>query len=446
MRNWLAQLKGLRRYPSMLAGIIVIAIFVAVSICTVIAIPYSQAITLWRGGPDVTATNPKNAAPTWFNLFTSDKLPSTIIVNSAAGAGTKTEQTLGNGMKQVDITLPFKYTANRFPTDLRLYTQLVNSGSSVNMTVSWLTPDGRTVVLQESHPVKASDIYYIAQDAALRAQLSGAAPQVGLLANPQNKSKALDGNYQVMLTAQIPQTATLDSRLVVYGSVYGLAGTDYRGRDLIVPLLWGAPIALMFGLLAAVGTGLLTFVLAAIGTWLGGKVDKAFQWITQVNLIIPLLPVLILVGHFYSRSIFTMLGLVILLSIFGTTMLTNRAMFLQAKEAPYIEAAQAYGARNFRVIFRYLIPRIAPTLLPEFVLIVPTFVFLEATLAVLGLGDPILPTWGKVLDDAYAQGALYKGLYYWFLEPAVLLMVLGVGFSLIGYSLDRVFNPRLRTV
>jgi peptide/nickel transport system permease protein len=446
MRNWFSGLKGLRRYPSMLAGVIVIALFVGISVYTVIAIPYGQAIVLWRGGPDVTATNPKNAAPAWFNLFTSDKMPSTIIVDSVAGAGTKTEQTLGNGMKQVDITLPFKYTASRFPTDLRLYTQLTNSEGSANVTASWLTPDGRTVVLQEDRPLKASDIYYISQDAALRAQLSGAAPQVGLLANPQNRSKALDGNYQVILTAQIPQTATLNSRLVVYGSVYGLAGTDYRGRDLIVPLLWGAPIALMFGLLAAVGTGVLTFVLAAIGTWMGGKVDKAFQWITQVNLIIPLLPVLILVGHFYSRSIFTMLGLVILLSIFGTTMLTNRAMFLQAKEAPYIEAAQAYGARNFRVIFRYLMPRIAPTLLPEFVLIVPTFVFLEATLAVLGLGDPVLPTWGKVLDDAYAQGALYKGLYYWFLEPAVLLMVLGVGFSLIGYSLDRVFNPRLRTV
>ena len=232
----------------------------------------------------------------------------------------------------------------------------------------------------------------------------------------------------------------------MYGTVYGLAGTDYRGRDLMVPLLWGAPIAIIFGVLAAVGTGVLTFFLSAIGTWLGGKVDTAFQWITQVNLIIPVLPVLILVGHFYSRSIWTMLGLVIALSIFGSTMLTNRAMFLQAKEAPYIEAAQAYGAKNFRIIFRYLSPRIAPTLLPQFVLIVPTFVFLEATLAVLGLGDPVLPTWGKVLDDAYMEGALYKGYYYWFLEPAILLTILGVGFSLIGYSLDRVFNPRLRSV
>jgi peptide/nickel transport system permease protein len=269
---------------------------------------------------------------------------------------------------------------------------------------------------------------------------------VGLFTAPQNQGKALEGNYRLLLTAQVPQTAALDCRLVVYGTVYGLAGTDYRGRDLMTPLLWGAPIALIFGVLAAVGTGLLTFVLSAIGSWLGGWVDRGFQWITQVNLIIPLLPVLIMIGYLYSRSIWVMLGLVIALNIFGSTMLTNRAMFLQAKESPYIEAAQAYGAKNSRIIFRYLMPRIAPTLLPQFVLIVPTFVFLEATLAVLGLGDPVLPTWGKVLDDAFSQGALYKGYFYWFLEPAVLLMLLGIGFSLIGYSLDRVFNPRLRTV
>jgi peptide/nickel transport system permease protein len=445
MKNWLIGLKGLTRYPSLVAGIVVIGIFIGVSVYTVIAIPYSQAIALWRGGPDVTADNPKNAAPVWFDLFTSDKLPRTIIVNSAAGAGTKTEQAIGDGLKQVDITLPFQYTYDRFPKELRLYTTLTNAGSSMNITVSWLTADGRTIVLQENRPVRSSDTYYISQDAALREQL-GLVPQVGLLANPQDQAKPLEGDYELVLTAQVPQTATLDSKLVVYGTIYGLAGTDYRGRDIMIALLWGAPIALMFGVLAAVGTGVLTFVLAAIGTWMGGKTDRVFQWITQVNLIIPVLPVLILFAHFYTTSIWAMLGLVIALNIFGATMLTNRAMFLQAKEAPYIEAALAYGAKNFRVIFRYLIPRIAPTLLPEFVLIVPTFVFLEATLAVLGLGDPTLPTWGKVLDDAFSQGALYKGYYYWFLEPAVLLMVLGVGFSLIGYSLDRVFNPRLRTV
>jgi peptide/nickel transport system permease protein len=114
------------------------------------------------------------------------------------------------------------------------------------------------------------------------------------------------------------------------------------------------------------------------------------------------------------------------------------------RESPYIEAAQAYGATNSRLIFSYLIPRIIPMLIPGLVVLIPSFVFIEAALAVLGLGDPILPTWGKVINDAQSTGALHQALYYWVLEPSVLLMVTGLAFSLLGFSLDRIFNPRLR--
>jgi peptide/nickel transport system permease protein len=93
-----------------------------------------------------------------------------------------------------------------------------------------------------------------------------------------------------------------------------------------------------------------------------------------------------------------------------------------------------------------MIPRILPVLIPTFVTLIPSFVFLEASLAVLGLGDPVLPTWGKVLNDAQAQSALYQGYYYWMLGPAVLLMLTGLGFAMLGFALDRVFNPRLRTI
>jgi peptide/nickel transport system permease protein len=78
------------------------------------------------------------------------------------------------------------------------------------------------------------------------------------------------------------------------------------------------------------------------------------------------------------------------------------------------------------------------------VISIPGFVFLEASLAILGLGDPVLPTWGKVIEDARSQGALYNGYYYWMLEPFVLLMLTGLGFSMLGFALDRIFNPRLR--
>jgi peptide/nickel transport system permease protein len=240
--------------------------------------------------------------------------------------------------------------------------------------------------------------------------------------------------------------ADLDAKFVMYGQVHGLAGTDHRRRDLMVSLLWGTPVALAFGLLAAVGTTIITMIIAAVGAWFGGWTDNLIQRVTEVNLILPFLPILLMIGTLYSRSIWTMLTASILLSIFGGAIKGYRAIFLQIKEAPYMEAARAYGASPWRIILVYLVPRIVPILIPQLVSVIPTFVFLEASLAVVGLGDPVLPTWGKMIDDARANGALFQGQYYWVLEPSVLLMITGLAFAMVGFALDRVFNPKLRGV
>ena len=225
-----------------------------------------------------------------------------------------------------------------------------------------------------------------------------------------------------------------------------MAGTDQARRDLVVPLLWGAPIALAFGLIASFGTSIITMVIAAVGTWYGGWVDELIQRLTEINIVLPFISILIMIGTFYSRSIWVILGATILLSIFTGSIKSYRSIFVQVKESMYIEAARAYGASSPRIVFLYLIPRMIPLLIPGLVSSVPAFVFLEASLALLGLGDPVLPTWGKIINDAQANGALYRGYYYWILEPATLLMLTGLGFAMLGFALDRIFNPKLREV
>ena len=121
------------------------------------------------------------------------------------------------------------------------------------------------------------------------------------------------------------------------GMVYGLAGTDQARRDLMIPLLWGAPIALAFGLIASLGTSVLTMIIAAVGAWYGGWVDELIQRITEVNLVLPFLAILIMVGTFYSRSIWLILGVTILLSIFTGCIKGYRAIFMQVKESPILK-------------------------------------------------------------------------------------------------------------
>lgn len=442
--------KELLRYPSALAGLVVIFLLVVVSIYTVVKIPYSEAISLWRGGEEIWGDVPKLASPAWFNHFTSKKQPLTIKLTSEDPGVERNQSQIGDDLWVDDVVYTFDFSYDDFPQEvaITLYGTFANKAPYVSAV--WVRPDGKEIRLADVAVEGGKRVYRVSQDEKLGRKLKlppNMDPVVGLFAeDPMAESpKPMKGQYQVRLEGTLFEAdATLESKVVVYGTVYGWAGTDHLRRDLGIALLWGTPVALSFGLLAAMGTTVLTLLIAAIGVWYGGWVDALIQRITEVNLVLPILPILIMIGVFYTRSLWAMLGVIILLSIFGASIKTNRAIFLQVKAQPYIEAARAYGASDWRIIFFYMVPRIIPTIIPSLVTLIPSFVFLEASLAVLGLGDPVLPTWGKIIDDARANGALYQGWYYWVLEPSFLLMVTGIGFAMLGFSLDRVFNPRLR--
>jgi peptide/nickel transport system permease protein len=437
----------LLQYPSAVIGLVIIVILVIAAIVTLIALPYKEAIRLWRGGEDVWYNLPKNVPPAWTNIFRREKLPNTIILNSAEGDTTETTETTSSGNQKRILTYTFDYNYDTFPKALTLFMTGTYQEKPPFASLSWETPDGRTIRLTDL-AVKGKTSYRFDQDEKLKRRLGGVPPNEGLFIDPNgDPDKPVKGTYKLIMdTVNFEPGSDVEGEFVMYGGVYGLAGTDHLRRDLMVALLWGIPVALAFGLLAALGTTVLTMLIAAVGVWYNGWVDDLIQRITEVNLVLPFLPILIMVATFYSRSIWLMLGVTILLSIFGGAIKFYRATFMQIKEGGYIEAARAYGASDIRMIWSYLLPRIVPMLIPQLVVLIPTYVFLEASLAVLGLGDPVLPTWGKVIQDAQSNGALYQGLYYWVLEPAVLLMITGLAFALLGFALDRIFNPRLREI
>ncbi|MDR5682967.1 MAG: ABC transporter permease [Armatimonadota bacterium] len=439
MSEGLRQLLG---YRAAAAGVVIVALLLATSVYAVVTIPYSEAIRLWRGGEDLWRENPRNARPEWVNAFRRDNLPPTITVDSRAVP--YAERTVGVQVREVTFDLPFDYAYSHFPTELAVLFEADYAGQAgPQVELVWKTPDGAEIRLTEIG-LRRRDVYRISADPRVQQEL-GDRPEVALFADPDRPGEVLQGRYALGVRAYLFDPAsTVNARLVVYGRVHGLAGTDHLRRDLSLALLWGTPIAMAFGLLAAVGSTVSTMVIAAVGAYYARWVDGLIQRITEVNLILPGLPILIMIATLYSRSIWVILGVVILLGVFSAGIKTYRALFLQIRESPYIEAARAYGAGGLRIVFSYMIPRAVPTLIPSFVTLIPSFVFLEATLAVLGLGDPLLPTWGKVIEDAYRAGALYVGHYYWILQPAALLMVTGLGFTMLGFALDRIFNPRLR--
>jgi len=445
MKNFLNTFREILKYPSAIFGAFVVLVLVVASIVVVVKIPYSEAINIWRGGEEIVGKNPRNVPPIWYNWFRKDKLVVSLDMNEG-DEGVYVEETVTEGGTHIKTTtFEFDFQYNSFPQDLVFYFTSTYQDKQPFVSVKIFTPDEREIKAG-SFAIGTTHTYPLNQDDKLRKKLDGVVPNIGLFIQEGDEAqKVVQGVYKIQVELiTFEKDSTAQAEFVMHGQVFGWAGTDHLRRDLTLPMLWGIPIALAFGLIAAMGTSILTMTIAAVGTWYGGFIDGLIQRITEINMVIPFLPILIMIGTFYSRSIWVILGATVALSIFTGAIKNYRATFMQIKESTYIEAAKAYGAKDSRLIFRYLIPRIIPWMLPGLVSSVPAYVFLEASLALLGIGDPVLPTWGKTINEAYANAALYRGWYYWIVEPAVLLMITGLAFAMLGFALDRIFNPRLR--
>jgi len=430
-------------YPSAVLGLLVVFLLIFTAVYAMIKIPYRDAINMWRGGEDVWYQNPKFAAPAWINLFSKQKYAESFSVGTADGTMEKIVDPGAEGTATYTMNYAFDFQYDLYPQDMILYVTSTFQEKQPFISLEWVTPDDRTIRIANL-AISRDQTYRFSQDEKLKTKLKTENVIPALFSLPDTNVPA-KGRYQLLITgATFEPESDINVELVVHGQVFGLAGTDHARRDLVVPLLWGAPVALAFGLIASLGTAVLTMIISAVGAWYGSWLDELIQRITEVNLVLPFLSILIMIGTFYSRSIWVILGAVIALSIFTGAIKGYRSIFIQLKESMYVEAARAYGASGPRIVFTYMIPRMIPLLIPGLVLSVPSFVFLEAGLAVLGLGDPVLPTWGKMINDAQNNGALYRGYYYWILEPTFLLMVTGLGFAMLGFALDRVFNPKLR--
>jgi peptide/nickel transport system permease protein len=433
------------RYPSAILGLAFILGLVAISIYTAVAIPLNQAIEDWRTARADWYMSPKYAQPTWVNFFRKEDLPPTIMLSSSDGTAIKSVEAVSDQMTRIELLFPFDYNYHSLPQDLIVLLDADFREKYPHLAFAWITPDAREIDITSFSLSTSSLTYYLSADDRFVRKVKGQEPLEALFAAPgTDEDSVLQGRYNLRVDGFLfEEDADLEARFVLSGKVYGLAGTDNERRDLMLPLLWGAPVALAFGLIGAVGTTLASMIVAAVGTWFGGWADELVQRLTEVNMVLPALPIAIMVYLAYSKSIWVILAVMVLLSIFGSAVKNYRAAFLQVKEASYVEAARVYGASDRRIILRYLVPRIVPVLVPQLVALIPGYVFLEATLAFLGVVDPRLPTWGKVVYEALTGGA-FAGHYYWVLEPIALLLLTGLSFALLGFALERVLEPRLR--
>ena len=224
-------------------------------------------------------------------------------------------------------------------------------------------------------------------------------------------------------------------------------GTDFRGNDILARTIYGSRVSLLIGFVSSlVSMGLGTLVGLFSGFW-GGWRDEVLMRVTDVFLVLPWLALMIVFATLLpgGPSVMKVVFVIGITGWSGTARLV-RAQVMSLKNRTFVERARSAGAGDFHIVRKHIFPNVFPLVFANSVLTVALSILSESTLSFIRLGpDPTrVVTWGNMLEDAMTGHAFLNGLYLWILVPGLCIVFVVLSFTLIGYALDEIFNPRLR--
>jgi len=255
--------------------------------------------------------------------------------------------------------------------------------------------------------------------------------------------------YKVKISDPTPEdtpkfTVYLDDcQIEVYGNYYGLLGAGQYGEDLWAQLLWGSRIAILVGLAAAAIATFIGLIVGLVSGYFGGLIDEVLMRVTDFFLIIPGLPLMIVLAAILGPSCLNIILVIAIVGWTGTARLV-RSQVLAERQKAYVEAAHAIGASDLYIIFRHILPNVTPLLFAQITLAVAGSILSEAGLAFLGLTSPYDVSWGRMLMQASSSGAYSRGTWWYVFFPGLCIVLLALSFTMVGYAVDQILNPRLR--
>ncbi|GAB3960205.1 ABC transporter permease [Streptomyces sparsus] len=222
-------------------------------------------------------------------------------------------------------------------------------------------------------------------------------------------------------------------------------GTTQTGQDVFSQILVGTRGVLVVGFTAAVFATLLAVLIGVSAGFLGGVADELLSALSNVFLVIPGLPLIIIIASFVEDAGDLLIALVISVTAWAWGARVLRAQTLSLRRRDYVEAARATGEPTWRIIVFEVMPNLTAVIASGFVGTVVFAVLLEITLAFIGVADISNWNWGTVLFWAQSNQALAQGAWWWFVPAGLCIALLGTALSLINFGIDEFVNPRLRT-
>jgi peptide/nickel transport system permease protein len=212
-------------------------------------------------------------------------------------------------------------------------------------------------------------------------------------------------------------------------------GTSDLGHDILSELIHGSRVSLLVGLGAAV---LATVIGLCVGLFAGyykGTTDEILMGITDIFLMIPRIPLIILLAAFLKPS-FWIIALVIGSLWWTSTARVVRSKSLQVSEMNFVLSSRCLGFSNLHIIFTDVFPNIIQIVIPKFMLTVAAAMITEASLSFLGLGDPSMKSWGMMINFAFTKGGFINALWWWFIPPGLCITFFVYSVVLLGYSFE----------
>ncbi len=454
--------KEFKRVKSGIFGLVLFIIFLLVVLFEPLVLPFQDVNDKWR---DITywEDNPKAAQPEWTNFFRSKKLSTSSLLTEPE----ITDKDLGS-IKMKLVEFKYDYQFDGAPKDI-IFKAFGTGSPSIMFSVT--RPDGeeielvrKSMTLEDGSVVRVSlskdsrdQLFEFARDYESRINLQKSnsklfdvtqtlfsKAQEGLLR--ESGADPLKGEYTFTanIILQNEEDSIKDFSLIIPGQVYGVLGTDGYKRDLWSGVLAGVKWALLIGILTAIVSVSIGVIFGVVSAYYGGWKDSIMQRIFEIFRSIPLLPLLIVLSAVFKPSLLTLIGMMCIFFWTGPVK-TVRSMAMQIKEETYIEATKALGGSHGRIIFKHMVPLLIPYSFASMALFIPGAIVYEATISLLGLGDATIVTWGQILSDALKNGAVLNGLWWWVVPPGLSIALMGMAFAFIGFAMDKILHPKLRT-